>query len=245
MIPHHVALLAHALRPSLVAVDAALQATGVKADDEQFDLGFTLLKLNSADNGLADAFRALAPLIERTACPDEEIYDAADCIRMQLRRLIAAYRESDAALSGLGVFGEWAPEAILNNAARDVLVAYAHFLAEIIQATAQPASIIANGALPDGNNQWTLTLRCKTNLPDSLAALENGIPVGLAYDQNAVSRALRLSAAIPIIEPTTDRTTYQVPEVSGCPPVKAGLSFWEIIGVAGIFSLLTGCSHDE
>jgi hypothetical protein len=245
MIPHHVALLAHALRPSLVAADSALQAIGVKADDEQSDLGFTLLRLNSADNGLADAFRELAPLIERTACPDEEVYDVADSIRTQLRRLIAAHRASGVALSGSGGFGERAPEAILNKVARDALVAYAHFLAELIQATAQPASIIANGALPDGNNHWTLTLSCKTNLPDSVTALANWLPVGLAYDQNAVNRALRLSAAIPITEPTTDQTTNTVAEASVCQPAKAGLSFWEILGVAGIFSLLTGCDHDE
>lgn len=114
-------------------------------------------------------------------------------------------------------------------------MAYTHFLAEIIAATSQPWRMIGNGAVPIGNNRFELTLHCKTDLPKNMSELANWIPAGVAYDQAVVSRALRISVL----------ATAPNPLPCPAPPQAAGLSVWEILGMAGFFSLLTGCDHEE
>lgn len=241
MIPHHVALLAPALRPSLVAADSALQAAGVSAHGGPSDLAALIRELNAADTGLADALRELSPLIERKSCPDEAIYDAAEAIRSQLRRLIVAYREACTLGIGASNSSGISSEATLCKAARDVLVTYAHFLAELISVTAQPWSMIGNGAVTDGNNHWDITFHCKTDLPDTLDQLARWIPSGLAYDQAGVNRALRVSVA----DQAAMHETTLTPAPSAAAAPNKGLSFWEVIGIAGFLSLFSGCNHDE
>ncbi len=238
MLPHHVALLAQALRPALVVADAALKPGKFEAPSAQPDLADALRELNSIDTGLAMALGEIAPLIEREACPDADVYEAADTIRAQLRLLIAAYRNASALTAG---YGAHEAKSRLARIARDILVAYTHFLAEIIAVTAQPWNVIGNGAVPIGNNQFELTLHCKTDLPKNMSELANWIPAGVAYDQEAVSRALRIS----VLATTPEPLPYPTPHLCPAPPQAAGLSVWKILGIAGIFSLLTGCDHDE
>ncbi len=240
MLPHHVALLAQALRPALVIADAALKPGKFEVPGTQPDLADVLKELNSIDTGLAMALGEIAPLIEREACPDADIYEAADSIRAQLRLLIAAYRNAAAFTAGEGMHEA---KSRLAGIARDILVAYTHFLAEIIGATAQPWSVIGNGAVPLGNNQFELTLHCKTDMPTNMTELANWIPAGEAYNQAAVSRSLRISVLATAPEPLPCPT----PDPAPCPapPQAARLSVWEILGIAGILSLLTGCDHGE
>lgn len=239
MIPVHVALLAPALRPSLVAVDSALQSAPCHTSNGFSDVAASLHELNVADTSLANALRELGPLIERSTCPDEVIYNAADTIRAQLRRLLAAYRDTCTLSVRWVEYGEIAPETTLAKAARDVLVTYAHFLAELIRATAQPLSIIGNGATALGNNRWELSLHCKTNLPERADELNHWIPAGIAYDQAAVNRALRLSANPVVVELPLE------PREDPSPAPAKALSFWEILGIAGLLSLLTGCDCND
>ncbi len=232
MLPHHVALLAQALRPALVVADTALKPGTFEIPGTQPDLADALRELNLIDTGLATALGEIAPLIEREVCPDADIYEAADTIRAQLRLLITAYRNAAALTANSGMHEA---KCRLARIARDILVAYTHFLAEIIAATAQPWSVIGNGAVPIGNNRFELTLHCKTDLPKDMTELANWIPAGETYNQAAVSRALRISVL----------ATAPEPRPCPAPPQAARLSVWEILGIAGILSLLTGCDHGE
>jgi hypothetical protein len=238
MLPHHVALLAQALRPSLVIADAALKPGKFEAPGAQADLADALHEVNSIDTSMATALGEIASLIEREVCPDADIYEAADTIRAQLRLLITAYRNASALTAD---YGAHEARCRLARIARDILVACTHFLAEIIAVTAQPWNVIGNGAVRIGNNQFELTLHCKTGLPTNISELASWIPAGVAYDQATVSRALRISVLATAPEPLP----YPTPTPCPAPPQAAGLSVWKILGIAGIFSLLTGCDHDE
>ncbi len=91
------------------------------------------------------------------------------------------------------------------------------------------------------NNHWDITFHCKTNLPDTLDELASWIPTGLAYDQVGVNRALRVSVA----DQAAMHETTPTPAPSAAPAPYKGLSFWEVIGIAGLLSLFSGCNHDE
>lgn len=237
MLPHRVALLAPALRPALLAAHKALQPGAANAALTSLEVLSLLPALRHADDATADALHKLEHVVDNQATTDSEVFAIGAAITRQIEELIVACSACQSLRSSTEPLGRELAEA-----ARDVLVTYTHYLAELIFATADPAAAIREGEAEHiEGTHFEITLVCKTNLPDSLDALAGWVAGRFNYDDARSRRVLKVSENPYIYGPVTLNLE---PAPLPAPEVKP-LSFWSILGIAGLLSLVFGHDHGD
>lgn len=222
---HHTQL-ARALCPVLAAAHDSLQP-GILPTRPGRDISSTLTQLQSADQQVAGALRRLINLVDDKEAGENAILAYATRIADSITALIEACSSCRAV------------DDKLAEIARDTLVVYAHFLADLIISLANPGLILQEGSgTAQDDGRYVVTLECSTDLPQSLAELADWKLERFAYDDSRIRLALRLGRSSP--------ATFFVPsDPSPAPPLPPkGLSFWEIFGLVGLFSLIFGHHHD-
>ena len=233
MIPHHVALLAPALRPALLAAHKALQP-GITASPE---VAVTILdilqQLRGANKSLTAALRDIEQVVDNPMTTDAEVFAVGANVESRMNGLISAYR----ACQSLRL-GEEAAGRELAEIGRDSLVTYAHFLADLIFATADPAAAIQeSNAVQTGDTRFVFNLTCNTSLPDSLDELSQWVAGRFTYDDARGRHVLRL-AEMPLVYRSIEPDLPPAP-----PPPDKAISFWQILGWGALLSLLFGHDH--
>lgn len=232
MLPVHVAQLAPALRPALLAAHKALQpgeVTPAAADT----LWPSLQQLQRADHDLAAVLRDIGGVLANPLSTDTEVFETGARVESRMNGLVCAYHACQSLRASGG-----ASSHELAEIARDTLVTYAHFLADLIFATADPAAAIQEfDAVQIGNTQVEINLTCSTRLPDSLDDLPHWVAGRLAYEDARCQRVLRL-AEKPLVYRTLAPDLLPAP-----PPPKKSISFWEVLGWGAVLSLLFGHDH--
>ena len=235
-LPQHLALLAPALRPALLATHTALRpgpsnplamATGVLP---------ALQQLERTDNELAAALRDLGLVADGQKTEAAEVFAIGANIESCMNGLISAYWGCQSLRSGTDTAGR-----DLADIARDTLVTHAHFLADLIFATADPAAAIQeSNATARGNNQFVIEVTCSTDVPTSLDALAGWVVGRFNYDEARCRRVLQLAEKP--LDVRTPEPTFPIALAPATAPVEKPLSFWSIFGLVGLLSLIFG--HD-
>jgi hypothetical protein len=233
MLPHRVALLAPALRPALLAAHKALQPGAANAALTSLEVLSLLPALRHADDATADALHTLEHVVDNQAATDSEVFAIGAAITRQIEELIVACNACQSLDISKEPLGRHLAEA-----ARDVLVTYTHYLADLIFATADPAALIREGeAVHVEGTRFDINLACKTNLPDSLDTLSVWVPGRFSYDDARARRVLKVSENPLVYRPSLVELPPEPP-----PPEVKPMSFWSILCWAGLLSLIFG--HD-
>lgn len=237
MLPRHVALLAPALRPALLAAHKALQPGPTDISATTVAVLPLLLALQRADDATAAALREVGRVVDNQATADSEVFAIGAMVACQIDGLIAACR----ACQSLRLPQQPAGRE-LADIARDTLVSYAHFLTDLIFATADPAAAIReNEAVQVAGTHFEISLTCSTNIPDSLDALAGWVAGRFNFDDVRCRRVLKLAERPLVYRPREVDLPQEPAELPGC-PVKP-MSFWSIVGWVGLLSLLFGHDH--
>lgn len=226
MPPRHHTQLARALCPALAAAHDGLQP-GLVLTRQSEEITLALSQLQRADQQVGNALRSLIDLVDDPEAGEQAILMHATGIAEGITALIEAYGNCRAA------------DRQLAEIARDTLLVYAHFLADLIITLAAPGQALREiGGTAQGDGRYLVTLECSTALPQSPTELSGWTAGHFTYDESRVRRALsvgRLSKASFFM--TSDPSPPP-------PPPPKGLSFWELFGLVGLFSLLFGHHHD-
>ncbi len=237
MLPQPVALLAPALRPALLAAHKALQPGPANTRLTRLEVLPLLQALQHADEATATALSEVARIVDKEVTADSEVFAIGAAVTSEIDKLIVACSACQSLRSSTEPLGRELAEA-----ARDVLVTYTHYLAELIFATADPAAAIREGEAEHiEGTHFEITLVCKTNLPDSLDALAGWVAGRFNYDDARSRRVLKVSENPYIYGPVTLNLE---PAPLPAPEVKP-LSFWSILGIAGLLSLVFGHDHGD
>lgn len=233
MPPRHHVLIARALFPPVRAMHGALhKASGAGSMPSLLpdDMIRALTKLQLGDQRVADNLRRIEQLANDPDVSEDEIFRFGTGVDSELSALIEAFDDCRAA------------DGKLSEIAHETLVIYAQLFAETLIALSKPTQLISEGAaVAQGDDQYIVNLSGSTKIPERIAELPGWVGQPVAYDESRIRLALQYAQEA--------RTAHFIIEPSAppAPPPAAskGLSFWEILGVIGLFSLFTGHDHDD
>lgn len=240
-LPQHLALLAPALRPALLVAHTALRPGPSNTRAMATGLLTALQQLERADNELAAALRDLGLVVDGQKTEAAEVFAIGANVELRMNGLISAYWDCQSRRSGTDAAGR-----DLADIARDTLVTYAHFLADLIFATADPAAAIQeSNATATGNNQFVIELTCSTDVPTSLDALASWVVGRFNYDEARCRRVLQISDR-PLAFRSNEASLPTTEVLAAAPTtLEKPLSFWSIFGLAGLLSLIFGHGHGD
>lgn len=234
MLPRQLAQLAFSLRPALLAAHQALQPGPVSLN-EAVQVSHALALLRKADDELAAFLRGVGGLLGQQSLTEAEMLDISSNVDARMRGLIGAYRTCQLLRAGGELSG-----IILADIARDTLVIYAHFLADLIFAMADPFTAIRESeAARVGDDRFEINVTCSTQLPETLDELAHWTSGRFSYDEARCRRVLRLAETQIVAAPPEPCLP---PPSLPSPPTKP-LSFWGILGLGALLSLLFGHDH--
>lgn len=199
MLPRHVRLLGHTMRPSLAWLAEALDrpvprgvSAAASSPPKMADTQRRLSDFCGHLAAYAEAIRRLTPeVMNREDCPDTAVDRASAEIALQVAALVGDYTD---ALPWAG--GGDTLNGKLVAVMRDNLVVIAHWMARVIEAIGQPWMFLE--AAPEGRtgNSTTIELTTRLSYPETLAELAGWKTGTVPYDREAVHDALALSLTL-------------------------------------------------
>jgi hypothetical protein len=199
MLPRHVQLLGHSLRPSLAwlaeARDRPVPKSASITRTSPEKMADTQRRLSAFCDHLvayAEAIGRLTPdVMNREDCPDTTVDRASAEIALRVAALVGDYTD---ALPWAG--GGDTVSSKLVAVMRDNLIVIAHWMARVIEAIGQPWMFLEAAPAGRTGNSTTLELITQLSYPETVAELAGWESGAVPYDREAVHEALALSLTL-------------------------------------------------
>jgi hypothetical protein len=241
MISSHAARMGPLLRPALLVLAQAIEATQPPgrgdADGAALDVQGLCDRVNQAQAAFARAFGRLQPeVIDRSSCDAATLNAVAEACRVACVELA----DADVLVRSHARSVGWTHEAeTLAQASRDGMALAAHLAADLVRALCDSDALLAmaDSSADGGDDGASAAFGVRLTMPDGPSELAGWMPMRVAYRHGDVQMALRVSARKP-----TPLQQFQARSDVAPEPARgeSGPGFWSILGWVAILPVVAG-----